>query len=280
MGATKPRYKKTVTVVQPPTHIVIGPGERLDITGLSADEQHDAISRRDAEVWDSDRFAAECARTTARFRKWVVNFYALTDAQLAEQEDAQDVTDAEDGEPLQDDRTLCAPDGYVGKSPWWYASRARRWAAQNGLQTRAGVAIPFKPSGRRAGGVENPYQRHAPTMRDKAPAILARYRELVDAGNTDVEARGLLAGELGMDRRAIARRLKAALDMEAKAAGAAVEVSNDRLLRAYRDMTGEAGSTDDEIRDALAAQFGISRRSLATRLKVAEAAEGGQLVAA
>lgn len=276
MGAQTSRYKTEVDIVQPPRCIVIGPGELLDITGLTDDERYEAITRRDAEVWDSNRFAAECARSVLRFRKWVVNYYASTDDAEA---DAGDDTEDEAG--MVDDRTVCAPDGYVGKSPWWYASRARRWMQQTGLQTREGVAIPFRPSGRRAGGVYGNYQRHAPTMRDEAPKILARYRELMAAGGkTDVEARGALADEFDMDRRAVARRLQAALAMEAKANGTGTEISNARLLDEYRKRTAGAGVDEDEVRDELAEQFGISRRSLATRLKVAEAAEAEQEAAA
>lgn len=273
----KRRYDQVPQVTQPPVRVLFRPGDWIDVTGMDDDALYEALAVTDAEVWDTARFAAECKRSVTRTRKWVANFYDTLDSAARAALDLDDTETDTEGEDVEafvpDDKIAPAPDGYAGRSPWWYAYRARAWAMGEGLMTRNGTGIPFKPTGRRAGGAGGANgQQSVPTMRDVAPKILARHRELLAGGMNDVDARGQLAEEFGMNRRHIARRLTMAEQMEAKAAGREIGVDNAALLEHYRGLIA-GGTSDDEARDLMVAQLGITRRSLATRLTVAETAE-------
>ena len=196
--ATKPkRQRRPMTqppamapVVQPPTKFAHLDGEAL----------YEALTTDD-EQWDAARAIAESGRSEGRFRAWMNNFYTW-------KRDVEAAIAAGETPPQPDDRTMIAPDGYTGRSPWWTAGRMREWFIKVGIMDRRGVARKHKPSGRRPGVSDSsPRKKRPAVMRSVAAQILARAEGLMAGGATLKATKTALAAELGVSERAVSRRL-------------------------------------------------------------------------
>lgn len=247
-------YKGTTVVEQPPTKIWVVSGGTLkptDISHLLGDEDafYEAISKRDMQVWDYDRIAAECDRDVAKVRVWGSNYYRV----------------AAGKPPLRGERVLIKPDGIKGR-PWWYAWRIRDWMIREGLQDRQGVRQPYTGGpGRQEGAKDRrPRQVKPSAMRQGAPQVLEQYRQLLESGERDGNARALLGSALGVSQEALNRRLKEGRKA-AIAAGALVERDAAWVKDRYAELA--MVKSDDEAREMLVRLTLLSRRQIAALLK-------------
>lgn len=267
-ATTRTRRRPAPRVEQPPRTIVRG-GDRADISHLAGEALYEAIIS-DEEQWGYSRVAAECGRSVARVRRWV-----------------QNVAVAERGGRAADDKTFIAPDGYIEQSPWWYAGNARRCMIQIGVMSRAGRAVPYRPTGRAPGAKDLvPRKRwaHAP-LRDTAAGVYREYLECTTRKRdplTDRQARAELCRRHGLTRTQLARRIKAGRGQVEGGAGQQVEVDNaalrDRLaelVAAQRAAGYSERGADARARAALAEETGLTRRQIAGYIAAAAAETSG-----
>lgn len=193
MATATARTRQPISVVQPPKVIwPDGPfGDPVDVTGLDPDSYYTAITARDNDQWTYERLAAESGRSEQTMRQWVMNAYA-----------------AARGETPPNGRVFVLPDGYFGQSPWWRAGRARQALIDLGAMHRDGRSRPYVSSGRKPGTSDlKPRRSPGTPLQDSAPAVLARYRELLKQ-MSDREARARLCRELGLNRGQVGRRIR------------------------------------------------------------------------
>jgi hypothetical protein len=196
-----PYDKDAVTIVQPPAFLaeVTDDDEAFEI--LTDPVRYEAHTGAAPEQWDLARFRAEVGRSEGRVKVWQSNQYAVN-------------VHGVDPSTIED-RILCKPDGYDKRSPYWLSTTARKWAIAEGIMTRRGVFIPYRPPGRPKGRTDSvPRQRRA-TMKATALEFLAAAEKLTAAGATAGEAKTTLAGEYGITERAVKRRLTEARAMRA-----------------------------------------------------------------
>lgn len=143
--------------------------------------------------WYYPRVCREIDRTQGRFKSWMSHHYAVR---------VHGVDPA-----TINDRIAPPPDGYDRRSPWWLETTFRAWAIEEGLMTRRGVAVPYRPSGRPKGKTDRvPRHRRTSPMKGTALDVLAAREELIAAGATAAEARRTLAEKYKISERAVSRR--------------------------------------------------------------------------
>lgn len=239
-----------VAIVQPPAELAHLEGDELFEALTNADKYRE-VTGRDPEKWYTARFVAEIGRSTGRFKAWMSNFYAVSE---------------HGADPATiDDRIMVKPDDYDKRSPWWYSTTANAWAIAEGLKTRAGVAVPYKPTGRPRGRTDSVPRQRTATMKASALAVLAEAEALTAGGATAAEAKKTLAGRHSLSERAVARRLTAGRAM--RAAGIR-EITPDMtdmevgeiIVVTYRLMMADGRrSNTDNARNDVAERLGLDR---------------------
>lgn len=200
-----------IEVVQPPAELAHLEGDDL-YEALTDPERLEEVTGRPPAKWDSARFVAELGRSPGRFKAWMSHYYTTLKPGYKP--------------GTINDRIMVAPDGYDRRSPYWLETTARWWAIEEGIMTRGGVLVPYKPTGRPKGKTDTvPRQRRRPITRGVPLEILAACEELTAGGATLAEARVALAERYGLTVRVIARRLTAGRKMR----GAGVRAITDDM---------------------------------------------------
>lgn len=239
-----------IVVVQPPKHLA----------HLSGDDLFRALVSDRTEKWYSARGAAECGRTPDTWRSWVSTRYGYNAA--VEKAAGKPV-------PRPKDKMTPTPDGYDSRSPWWYAGTLRTWMIREGLMTREGRFIPYKPTGRTPGS-PNRVQRKSPRpMSDEATLVLDEYDKLLARGTTKASARATLASRFKISERAVDRRLTTGRKLRAQQEDLTIEpgmpvaeVAN--RVRAARALLATDGRrrNEDKVRDTIALRLGVERHEV------------------
>jgi len=276
------RRRPPPPVTQPPKLIwPNGPsGDPEDVTGLDPEAFHEAITGRDRDQWDYQRLSAEAGRSVPRIRKWVMLAYAVADAEKARKAGRRP-SEAVRRRLAIDDKVFVVPDGFVGSSPWWYASTARRRLIEIEVMHDDGRVRPYASTGRKAGAADRS-PRNAPPAptKEEAEEVLAAYREMTGEPRrmSDLDARAVLRDRFGLNGLQVGRRIQAALDAEAGRPGRGVrtrriQVDNAALRARYLELYAEkkqAGYSDrgasERARAELSAETGRTRRDLAARI--------------
>lgn len=239
-------------IVQPPAALAhLAGDEDALFEALTDPDKYFAATGEWPEKWYSARFVAEIDRSTGRFKAWMSNFYAVT-------EHGVDPASIED-------RIMVKPDDYDKRSPWWYATTARAWAIAEGLMTRAGVAIPYKPAGRPKGRTDSAPRTRTATMKAGALEVLAAAEQLTADGATVAEAKKALAERYGISERRVARRLTAARAMRAAGIRQITPAMTDRevgeiVVTTYRLLMADGRrSSTDNARADVAERLGLDR---------------------
>jgi hypothetical protein len=244
-----------VAIVQPPAELAHLTGDALFEALTNADKFREATGHEPAK-WYSARFRAEVGRSEGRFKVWMSNHYAVR-------------VHGTDPAGIED-RIMCPPDDYDKRSPWWYETTARAWAIEEGLMTRAGVMVPYKPTGRPKGRTDSVPRTRTATMQAAALPMLTEYEALTtgDQAIAPGEAKRRLAERHGLTERQIKSRVTAGRAM--RAAGVR-EITPDTtpaeaaeiIAAAFRLIISDGRRTNVEhARAEVAERLGVERETV------------------
>jgi hypothetical protein len=235
---------------QPPTELAHITDEDELFEALTDAAAYERATGKPPEKWYRSRFIAETGRSEGRFKVWMSNHYAVL----------------EGADPAKiEDRIMVKPDGYDRRSPWWYRTTADAWAIEEGLKTRGGVTVPYKPTGRPKGKTDSVPRQRTATMKAAALEVLAEAEKLTAAGATAGAAKAELAKRHGISERAIKRRLTEARAM--RRAGVR-PISGDMtpaevgemIVVTYRLLMADGRrSSTDRAREDTAERLGVDR---------------------
>jgi hypothetical protein len=247
-----------VAIVQPPAELAHLTGDALFEALTNAGAYRRATGREPAK-WYSARFRAEVGRSEGRFKVWMSNHYAVREHGV---------------DPATiDDRIMCRPDDYDKRSPWWYETTARAWAIAEGLMTRGGVMVPYKPTGRPKGRTDSVPRQRTATMLATALAVLGDFDKLTGNGSTAADAQRTLAARLGLTERQIKSRVTAGRAM--RRAGV-TEITPDTppaeaarsIVNAYQLLMSDGRRSNAEhARAEVAERLGVERETVDTVLE-------------
>lgn len=249
-----PYAKDAPAVVQPPAIVaeVLDEDEAFEIlTNQARFREH---TGREPEKWYTARFVAEIGRSTGRFKAWMSNHYAVT---------------VHGVDPLTiEDRIMVPPTSYDKRSPWWDEVTARAWAIEEGLMTRRGVAVPYKPTGRPKGRTDSVPRQRTATMKAGALEVLAAAEVKYAAGATPAVAKRELAREYAISERRVARRLTAGRQM--RAAGVrpitplmTLAEAGEIIVVTYRLLMADGRRKNtDKAREDVAERLGVTRETV------------------
>ncbi len=250
--------QEPIVIVQPPQHLA----------HLSGDALTEALKADRSEKWFSARAAAECGREAPTFRSWVSARYKYEEARAAAKAEA-DRTGTRP-KPVRRPQTKMTPvpDGYVVRSPWWYAGTLRNWFMQEQLMRVDGTFVPYKPTGRTPGSQNRVQRTGSRPMQDMALEVLAAFEELQRKGDTIAAARAALAKKYKLSEKQVTRRLETGRKLRLAAADLTVTVGMDttearaRLEKARELLLADGrrrNSNESRLRDAIAARTGADR---------------------
>lgn len=241
-----------VAIVQPPAELAhLADDEDALFEALTDPAAFEAATGHAPAKWYTSRFYREIGRSEGRFKAWMSNHYAVT---------------KHGADPSSiDDRIMVAPDDYDVRSPFWLETTARAWAIGEGLMTRRGVFVPYKPTGRPKGKTDSVPRQRTATMKASALSVLGEAEQLTAGGDKAAEVKRKLATRYGISERAVARRLTAGRTM--RAAGVreittrmpSTEV-DEIITVTYGLLMADGRRTSTEnARDDVAERLGIDR---------------------
>lgn len=251
-------------IVQPPAELAHITDEDELFEALTDAAAFERATGHAPAKWYTARFVAEIGRSTGRFKAWMSNHYAVT---------VHGVDPA-----TIEDRIMVKPDAYDKRSPWWYETTARAWANAEGIMTRRGVFVPYKPTGRPAGRKDSVPRQRTATMKASALQFLSEAEKLTAGGAKSAEAKRTLAARYKISERAVSRRLTAGRAM--RAAGVreittrmpAAEVA-EIIVVTYRLLMADGRRTNTEnAREDVAERLGVDRGLVDSALDGAPAA--------
>lgn len=244
-----PYEPATAAGPQPPTELAHITDEDELFEALTNAEAYERATGKKPAKWYRHRFIAETGRSEGRFKNWMSNHYAVH---------------VHGADPATiEDRIMVKPDDYDKRSPWWLETTARAWAIAEGLMTRRGVTVPYKPTGRPAGRTDSVPRQRTATMKAAALEVLAEAEQLTKGGMTAGEVKTALARKHGISERAVKRRLTEAramrragirpiTDETTPAEAAEIIVATYRLL-----MADGRRNSDENARVDVAERLGI-----------------------
>lgn len=261
-----PRRGARRSMFRPPGELWVVTQPPTELAHLTGNDLFHELTTVPRERWKTSRAAAECGREPDTLRSWISYRYRYNAAVEAEAAAAE-----REGRPArpvphpQGTKMTPTPDGYEGRSPWWWDCTMRTWMIQEGLMTRAGVKIPYRPTGRPPGALNRAQKTPTRWMEQDAPGILRMFEALQAAGHTTKQAYAEIAAQTGKSVRQVERRVvtgralrRQETDLKVTKKMPAAEV-DERVRRAFALLAGDGRRRNQaRIRQAVAKQLGVT----------------------